>query len=223
MIRQFTAVSRVCLALATVVLGASAARAHPHVFVEARAEVQLDAAGRLVAVRNIWRFDDVFSAYARQGLEHLKTGRLTPKSLEALARVNIHSLDPYRYFTHVHLDGKRVPLGSGGGQQLADDGETLTWTFTVTPPAPIPLPEGGLTIDLYDPEYFVALSFVKDRPVSLVGGPAGCRAQIFTPTGLTPAAAAALARVPAAQRTLPADMQALTGGFENGVVVECPR
>lgn len=139
----------------------------------------------------------------------------------ALARVNIHALAPYRFFTFIRLDGKLVPFGDGSDQKLSDDGERLTLSFTVTPTSPIRTDNGPVTIALYDPEYFVAMSFVKDKPVKLEGAPKGCRMQLFTPTGLSSAAAAALSRVPASQRVLPPELQALTGGIENGLVIDC--
>lgn len=204
------------------VLGSTiAAEAHPHIFVDTRAEVIFNAAGQVTSVKNIWRFDDAFSAYAKQGLEHQRNGKLTDKSLEALARVNIHSLATYHYFTFVHVDGKRVPLGEGSDQKLEDDGQKLTLTFVVTPPAPLDPKLGPITFDIYDPEYFAAVGFVKDKPVKLINGPKGCHAQIFTPSGLTPAAAAAIASVPASQRTLPPELQTLTGGIQNGLVIDC--
>lgn len=197
------------------------AEAHPHVFVDARAQIVFDGAGAITAIRNIWTFDEAFSAYAKQGLKRLANGRLTPESLEALARVNIHSLALYKFFTFQRRAGKLEPVGVGDQQKLSDDGERLTLTFTVTPSQPINPAEGPLTFELYDPEYFVAMSFVKDRPVSLVGAPAGCKQSLFTPTGLTPAAAALIARVPASQRNLPPELEAMTGGIENGVVIDC--
>lgn len=205
----------------TVAVLPTAASAHPHVFVDARAEIRFDPAGRIAAIENVWTFDEAFSAYAKQGLKRLANGRLTNESLEALARVNIHSLALYKFFTFARRDGKLEPIGDGAGQKLADDGEHLTLTFTVTPPQPIPTTSGPVTIEMYDPEYFVAMAFVKSHPVKFIGAPAACKQSVFTPTGLSPAAAALIARVPISQRVLPPELEAMTGGIENGVVVDC--
>ena len=40
------------------------ASAHPHVFVDGRAEIVFDAAKRVSAVRNVWEFDEAYSAFA---------------------------------------------------------------------------------------------------------------------------------------------------------------
>ena len=199
----------------------TAASAHPHVFVDARVEMIFNAQGEVSAIKNTWRFDEAFSAYAKQGLKHLSNGRLTAESLEALARVNIHAMAPYKFFTFQRLNGKLVAIGDGSEQKLSDDGEHLTLSFTVTPATPLSTSAGPLTIALYDPEYFVAMSFVKDKPVKFLAAPKDCKMQLFTPTGLSSAAAAALAAVPASQRVLPPELQSMTGGIENGVVIDC--
>jgi ABC-type uncharacterized transport system substrate-binding protein len=213
--RRFVFASLITLGLTT------AASAHPHVFVDGRAEVVFDAQGNVAAIKNTWKFDEAFSAYAKQGLKKLANGRLTEESLEALARVNIHALALYKFFTFQRVNGKLVPIGDGSEQKLSDDGEHLTLSFTVTPPTPIATSSGAVTIALYDPEYFVAMSFVKEKPVKFTAAPKDCKMQIFTPTGLSSEAAAALAQVPASQRVLPPELQSMTGGIENGVVIDC--
>ena len=59
------------LALAAVILPfvASAARAHPHVYVTMKSEIVYDGEGRMTGIRHHWTFDDMFSSYATQGLE----------------------------------------------------------------------------------------------------------------------------------------------------------
>ena len=135
--------------------------------------------------------------------------------------MNIHSLALYKFFTFVRRTGKLEPVGEGMDQSLADDGEHLILTFDVKPTTPLSAAQQPLTIALYDPEYFVAMTFVKDHPVKLVNAPAACKQSLFTPTGLTPEAAALISQVPASQRDLPPELEAMTGGIENGVIIDC--
>ena len=54
-----------CLAAALVagiLLAASPALAHPHVFVDAKAEIVFDKNGAITAIRHIWQFDPDFTA-----------------------------------------------------------------------------------------------------------------------------------------------------------------
>ncbi len=53
-----------------------AARAHPHVWITATSELLYAADGSITGVRHAWTFDDMFSAYALQGLQSQDQGRL---------------------------------------------------------------------------------------------------------------------------------------------------
>src|SRR5262245_3793601 len=50
-------------------VAASAAQAHPHVWVTIQSEVLYAPDGKAVGVRHAWKFDDMFSAFAVQGIE----------------------------------------------------------------------------------------------------------------------------------------------------------
>ena len=63
--------------------------------------------GSITGVRHAWTFDDMFSAYATQGLEQKTKGRFTREELSSLAKVNVESLQEYAYFTYVKVNGKR--------------------------------------------------------------------------------------------------------------------
>ncbi|HMN74397.1 MAG TPA: DUF1007 family protein, partial [Rhodoblastus sp.] len=81
-----------CLAAAALVaLLARPALAHPHVWVAARATVLFDKEGRIAGIRNDWTFDEMYSAFATQGLG--QDGKPpTREELQPLAKTNIESL-----------------------------------------------------------------------------------------------------------------------------------
>ena len=85
--------------VASVLTLARPALAHPHVFIEAKAEIVYDGKGNVVAIRHHWRFDDAFSAFAIQGLDANGDGKYTREELSELADVNINSLKDWGYFT----------------------------------------------------------------------------------------------------------------------------
>ena len=66
------------LSVAAGLLAASTASAHPHMWIDARAVIDLDADKRITAVRQVWRFDEMFGAYATQGLKKARTARWPP-------------------------------------------------------------------------------------------------------------------------------------------------
>ena len=57
-----------------------------------------------------WAFDDMFSAFATQGLEAKEKGKFTREELAPLAKTNVESLKEYDYFTFATADGKKAPL-----------------------------------------------------------------------------------------------------------------
>ena len=79
--------------------------AHPHVFVDANAELIFDEAGRIKGVGNVWRFDDAFSAFAVEGLDANGDGTLDGEELQPLARINVESLADFGYFSHLAING----------------------------------------------------------------------------------------------------------------------
>src|SRR5262249_49448736 len=95
------------IAAVTLLLLATAAFAHPHVLVDAKAEMVFDK-GKLTAVRHIWQFDEAFTAFAVQGLDSNNDGKLSDAELAPLAQVNVDSLFDFGYFTYVTANGKDV-------------------------------------------------------------------------------------------------------------------
>src|ERR1700756_88628 len=53
------------------------AEAHPHVWVTFHSEILYAADGSMTGVRHAWTFDDMFSAYALQGISHAKKSQYT--------------------------------------------------------------------------------------------------------------------------------------------------
>ena len=96
------------LSVAAGLLAASAASAHPHMWIDARAVIDLDADKRITAVRQVWRFDEMFGAYATQGLKRGKDGSLSADTRAGMARDWMKALgEPIsHYFTRVSVDGK---------------------------------------------------------------------------------------------------------------------
>lgn len=48
-------------AVSLLTFGPAALRAHPHVFAEAKLNVEIDATGKVSKLSHTWRFDEIFS------------------------------------------------------------------------------------------------------------------------------------------------------------------
>ncbi|MBT9293015.1 DUF1007 family protein [Prosthecodimorpha staleyi] len=198
------------------------AAAHPHVFVDARAELVFDAKGQISAIRQVWRFDDAFSAFATQGLDTDGDGKFSKEELQPLAKINVESLKEYDYFTFLKLAGKRkgFKLPSEYWLQMRDGFLTLFYTL----PLIEPIAAKGVQVDLevYDPGYFVDFTLVDQEPALLVGSPPGCSVNVHKKGEPEGATAAILSQIPATERDLPSDLQAITRELANRITVKCP-
>ncbi len=163
-------------------LGSGTALAHPHVWVTVKSEIIYAPDGSITGVRHAWTFDDMFSAFALQGLESKKKGEFTREELAPLAEVNITSLKEFDFFTYAKAGGKKFAFEEPqkGKYWLDYKDSTLTLNFTLVLKAPVKAKD--FNIEIYDPSYFVDFSMSEKNPVSLVGAPAGCKVDVWKPT-----------------------------------------
>jgi ABC-type uncharacterized transport system substrate-binding protein len=208
----------IAAALAGLVATAHTASAHPHVWVTMRSELVYAPDGTVTGIRHAWTFDDMFSAFATQGIDSKKRGVFTRQELDPLAKTNIESLKDFDYFTVAKADGKRADLADpASGYYLEYKDQILTLHFVL--PFKAPIKARDLQIEIYDPSYFVDFSFEKNNPVALVGSPAGCKLVVARPEELDPATAAKLFQMTPDQKLDPS--QFLSAQYANRIVVKC--
>jgi len=161
------------------VFAAAPAQAHPHVFVKMASELVYAPDGSVTGVRHAWTFDDMFSAYATQGLDQKEKGRFTREELAPLAEINVTSLKEYDFFTFAKADGRTALFDPPVDYWLDYTDEVLTLHYTL--PLKKAVKAKALELEVYDPSYFVEFSFREKDPVALVGAPAQCKATMAKP------------------------------------------
>lgn len=193
------------------------AHAHPHVWVKVHSEILYAANGTMTGVRHAWRFDDMFSAYALQGISHARKGQYTRDELAPLAQVNVESLKEYAYFTFARGDGRKLKFSEPIDYWLEYESPALVLHFTL--PLKTPVNAKAFQIEVYDPTIFVDFEFAKDKPVSLDGAPAQCELTIDLPHQATPAEQLKLSQLD----VTPLDASSGFGEiFSNKMRVRCP-
>ena len=193
------------------------AKAHPHVWITMKTELIYAPDGTVTGVRHHWTFDDMFSAFATQGIARKEGGKYTREELAPLAKVNVESLKEYDYFTYATADGKKVELTDPApGYWLDDDDTVLTLNFTL--PLKTPVKAKELKVEVYDPTIFIDFEWAKDHPVHLIGAP-NCKVNVVLPRELTLAETRALSDIPADQ---PNTTMAWGAQFANKILVHCP-
>ncbi|MBS1165793.1 MAG: hypothetical protein H6R00_1818 [Proteobacteria bacterium] len=146
------------------------------------------------------------------------------KASTPLADINVESLKDYAYFTFITADdGKDIDFNKPTEYWLHDEGGRLILFFTLPTKTPVKA-TGRIRLEIYDPTFFVAFRMIddKDGPIVLDGAPAACTYKTFRPPDMDPAAAAALAAIPADQRNLPPQLQLLADDQTNGADITCP-
>ena len=207
---------RILLALGFVALSAPAL-AHPHVWVTMRSELVYAPDGSITGIRHHWAFDDMFSAFATQGLESKEKGKFSREELAPLAKINVESLKEYDFFTYATADGKKADLTDPAPDYWLDFNDAvLTLNFTL--PFKTPVKAKELRLEIYDPTIFVDFSWAKNAPVQLVGAPK-CRADVVKPREMTFQEGKALSEIPADQKNT-----TMTWGaqFANKILIHCP-
>jgi ABC-type uncharacterized transport system substrate-binding protein len=205
-------------ALAGLLIAAGAAQAHPHVWVTMKSTVVYAPDGRVIGVRHAWTFDDMFSAFAVQGLDSKQKGVFTREELQPLAKVNVESLKEYDFFTYAKADGKKAEFVEPTEYHLEHKNAILTLHFLL--PLKAPMRARSLELEVYDPSYFVdfALAEGKDS-ATLAGAPAACKVSVGKPQEMSREVAEMLARIPPGQQ-IPENSYGAQ--FANKISVKCP-
>ena len=209
--------------LLSAVAAAGRAEAHPHILVDAHVKLVFDQRGQLIAIANTWDFDEAFSAYAIQGYDSKGDGNPTREDLQPLAQINMDALKEYHFFTSVTADGTASALGAPTDYWDEFTNEKMTLHFTIPLKQPLTVDGRNVSVDVYDDEYFAAVSFPKEQPSAFPSEPQSCRNTLQRPQPLDAAMAQQLAKIPVTQHDLPADLHAVTNKLVNAIVIYCGR
>ena len=207
------------IALASLLIAAGAASAHPHVWVTMKSAVVYGPDGSITGVRHAWTFDDMYSAFAVQGLESKKKGEFTTEELKPLAQVNVESLKEYDFFTYAKANGKNVTFAEPVDYSLEFNPKDTVLTLHFVLPLKAPLKAKALELEVFDPSYFVDFSLVEKDPVSLEKAPAGCQIGLAKPQEMTKEMAQKLAEIPPVGK-IPDNSYG--AAFSNKISVKCP-
>lgn len=137
------------------------ALAHPHVFVEARLEVLADANGMVTELRNVWRFDEIFSSSVLLDFDKNTDLKLDEHELAELGETMRTSLADFHYFTTITEDGKNLAIAKPDAIHVTYQDQQILAFFAVKPQKPLHL-KGKMTFGIYDPSMYTAIDFPSD-------------------------------------------------------------
>jgi ABC-type uncharacterized transport system substrate-binding protein len=161
------------IALMGLLLASQAARAHPHIFVDAGLTLIMDAAGEVTAVEVTWRYDELYSMLLAEdyGLDPDFDLVLTEAEVAATLGFDLNWSDGFEGGLVIAQEGRDITLGApepvslrmtGTGQIETTHRRAVTGTGAGT---------GAVVAQIYDPEFYVAFEMIL--PVDLSGAD-GC-------------------------------------------------
>lgn len=141
------------------------ALAHPHVFIDTKLKVLVDARGIFKGIEVQWTYDDFYSLLlmAELGLDVDGDGNLTPGELALLDGFDLQWMAGFEGDSYAIRNGKPVRLGKPQGRGISvKDGRITTVHFR-----PARAPADGLLLQAYDPTFYTAYELVG--PVAVEG------------------------------------------------------
>jgi ABC-type uncharacterized transport system substrate-binding protein len=165
--------------LALVLAGATPASAHPHIWVTMTSDIVFGDNGLITGINVDWTFDDAYARLALDGLDTNGDGVYSQDELAPLTEQNLAALKDYDYFAVVRLDGVKQPVGDATDYGQVYSNNKLELYFHVPLKTPVDPTRGQFVLKIYDPDFFVAMDYVKDDPVSVIGAmPPQCHLKV---------------------------------------------
>lgn len=159
---------RLIMAGLATLLAPSLALAHPHIFAEARLEVVSDDKAEVSELRNVWRFDELFSSSVVLDFDKNSNAMLDPDELAEVGQTVLESLSEYNYYTTILDNGKTIKVNKPDAITADYKDGQLLLMFAVKPAEAMPL-KGTMSFGVYDPTMYTAMDFPTDEDLVPVG------------------------------------------------------
>ena len=199
--------------------------AHPHVWIEGHLTLLFNPQGQVTALRHAWKFDELFSAYAVQGITREKNGVIPAAELQTLTDQWMQNLaDPAsHFFTAVSYGGKAIAMQKPVQAQSNLDTITnqLTLSFELPFIEPLVLSKLSLEVDVNDPGYFVAFDYKGSQVLTLSEAPVACRFSHMPPRALDSKSQRQLGALTPDQKELPEHLRQLVRQLSHQFKVTC--
>ena len=154
------------VALAGGLLGATPALAHPHVWVEYTAQLQMDGHA-VIAIAQTWRFTKGFPVQLA-GIDSLpQDGPLDAKQTAIFKQHAFSSLANAGYFSHVFVDGKPQAFADPDDFRVSVDHGRIVYAFTLKLASRVNVDAHGIELGIWDDSFFVAYTPAPQDAVTL--------------------------------------------------------
>ena len=144
-----------------------------------RSDIIFNEQGLITGLNVEWTFDDGYTQVALDGLDANGDGTYSQAELDPLTKENIASLKDYNYFVAPRAAGQPVEIGEVTEYGQIYSGNKLELHFQVPLARPVDPRKEEFYYKIYDPDFFIAMDYAQDDPVSIIGAmPQGCKLEV---------------------------------------------
>ncbi|MGB0942747.1 MAG: DUF1007 family protein [Marinomonas sp.] len=144
------------------------AHAHPHAWIDVQTYVDGEDK-KVYGINMVWRFDPMTSVYLLEG--ELEDKNLDPKkkgdALEQIAQSLIENLKRDSFFTQVSWNQEVLDNLEASLERVTLDGIDVVFSFYLGFDEPLLLDQGELGIQVFDPSYFIEMSWPSANDLQL--------------------------------------------------------
>jgi ABC-type uncharacterized transport system substrate-binding protein len=156
------------------------ARVHPHVFAEAKLNVEIDGTGTVSKLSHVWRFDEIFSETVMFEFDKDADGKISADEQAQVSKTIVESIGEYNYFEAVIDNGKEVKMAKPADLVASFDDRTLVVSYSNAPETPLKM-AGKVSFGIYDPTFYTAIDFLDDKDLQIAGVPTTCKSEVVRP------------------------------------------
>jgi nickel/cobalt exporter len=208
------------VALAGLLTLVAPAWAHPHIFIDAKVSVQFDDSGAVVGLKHDWTFDEAFSSWVIQGLDTNGDRITSPEELQSLADENVQGLGEFEFYTFAGSQDSLLKFEALGDQHMVYENGRVTLSYSLKTERPHPVGQ-RFELGVYDPDYYVAITFADKSDVTLENAPGSCAVTLDPPKEMDPVVQSRLYALGPDVTELPPDLAAAMRGTQGMIVITC--
>ncbi|MDG3087909.1 DUF1007 family protein [Vibrio hannami] len=153
-----------CLLVLTLSLFSFGISAHPHSWIALDTTVNVQD-GNIVSLSMEWEFDAMTSAYMLADEKIDASNR--DETYNRIANEIVENMLSNHYFTYFYQGEEPIRYKKAEGGELVQKGAKLTLSFELELAKPVALETNGLSLLIFDPTYFVDMSWDSKQSIKL--------------------------------------------------------
>ncbi|MDV5169246.1 DUF1007 family protein [Photobacterium rosenbergii] len=176
--RMLTAMKRAVLGL-SLLISPLFATAHPHSWIEMKTYVDGND-GMITGFRMVWSFDPMTSAYMLDGED--TSPEMEQQTFTKVTAMVLDNMLSEHYFTYFYDGEEPIKYQLARYGKLTRDRARLVLTFELPLSKPKPVTEDSLKLLIFEPSYYVDMSWLSKGDVILAGDLADyCELEMIQP------------------------------------------